>query len=68
MDTILPQIGCCGGAEAVLGIQPNSSISIAYHSLFGPHNDLMLLELDEKLLPEVLHQRCVYLVFSILFV
>ncbi|KAL3833011.1 hypothetical protein ACJIZ3_007747 [Penstemon smallii] len=57
MDIKLPQSECSGGAEAVLSLQPNSSISVAYHSLFGPHDDLMLLELDEKLLPEVLHQR-----------
>ncbi|KAK4410945.1 Sister chromatid cohesion protein DCC1 [Sesamum angolense] len=57
MDIIDPQSGCSGGAEAVLGLQPNSSISIAYHSLFGPHNDLLLLEVDEKFLPEILHQR-----------
>ncbi|XP_009758567.1 uncharacterized protein [Nicotiana sylvestris] len=46
-----------GGAEAILNVQPNSSISIAYHNLFGPHDDLMLLELDEKLLPDILNQR-----------
>ncbi|KAL0425479.1 UNVERIFIED_CONTAM: Sister chromatid cohesion protein DCC1 [Sesamum radiatum] len=57
MDIIDLQSGCSGGAEAVLGLQPNSSISIAYHSLFGPHNDLLLLEVDEKFLPEILHQR-----------
>ncbi|TXG62447.1 hypothetical protein EZV62_009441 [Acer yangbiense] len=45
------------GAEAVLNLQPGSSISVAYHPLFGPHDDLILLELDEKLLPYILHQR-----------
>ncbi|RAL53976.1 hypothetical protein DM860_004447 [Cuscuta australis] len=45
-----------GGAEAVLKLQPNTSVSIAYHPLFGPHDDLMLLELDEKLVPDFLHQ------------
>ncbi|XP_059431447.1 uncharacterized protein LOC132164940 [Corylus avellana] len=45
------------GAEAVLNLQPSSSISIAYHPLFGPHDDLILLELDEKLVPDVLQQR-----------
>lgn len=49
--------GCRKGAEAVLNLQPNSSVSITYHPLFGPHDDLILLELDEKLLPDVLHQR-----------
>ncbi|KAL3651143.1 hypothetical protein CASFOL_007546 [Castilleja foliolosa] len=57
MDKMHPQFGCSGGAEAVIALQPNSSISIAYDSLFGPHDDLTLLELDEKLLPEILHQR-----------
>ncbi|XP_057981354.1 uncharacterized protein LOC131166790 isoform X2 [Malania oleifera] len=51
------QLDCKGGAEAILNIKPNSSISIAYHPLFGSHDDLMLLELDEKLLPDVLQQR-----------
>jgi len=45
------------GAEALKNIAPGSSISVAYHSLFGPHDDLLLLELDEKLLPDVLHER-----------
>lgn len=58
MDIIHAQTGCSDGAEAVLGLQPHSSVSIAYHSLFGPHNDIMLLEIDDKLLPEILHQRC----------
>nr|DAD36593.1 TPA_asm: hypothetical protein HUJ06_007234 [Nelumbo nucifera] len=48
---------CRGGAKAVLNLQPNSSISIAYHPHFGPHDDLMLLEIDEKLLPGILHNR-----------
>lgn len=46
-----------GGAEAVLNIRPSSSISVGYHPLFGPHDDLTLFEIDEKLLPDVLHQR-----------
>lgn len=52
-----PQPDCVGGAEAVLNIQPTSSVSLAYHPLFGPHDDLILLELDEKLLPDVLQHR-----------
>ncbi|XP_048331996.1 uncharacterized protein LOC125418175 isoform X2 [Ziziphus jujuba] len=47
----------CRGAEAVLNLQSNCSISIAYHPHFGSHNDIMLLEIDEKLLPDILHQR-----------
>ncbi|KAF3446984.1 hypothetical protein FNV43_RR12164 [Rhamnella rubrinervis] len=52
---------CLGhtGAEAVLNLQSNSTIFIAYHPHFGSHDDIMLLELDEKLLPDVLHQRVV---------
>lgn len=47
----------CSGAEAVLNLQPDSLIAIAYHPHFGSHDDLMLLEVDEKLLPDVLQQR-----------
>lgn len=46
-----------GGAEAVLSLQEGSSIAVTYDPLFGPHEDLMLLELDEKLLPDILQQR-----------
>lgn len=49
--------GYDGGAEAVMNLQPNSTISLAYHPLFGPHDDMILLELDEKILPDVLDQR-----------
>lgn len=48
---------CIKGAEAVLNVSPNSSIPISYHPLFGPHDDILLLELDEKLLPDVINQR-----------
>ncbi|KAF5732823.1 putative protein binding protein [Tripterygium wilfordii] len=48
-----------GGGEAVLNMQPNSSISVAYHPQFGPHDDLILLELDEKLLQDVLQQKVI---------
>ncbi|QCD95508.1 sister chromatid cohesion protein DCC1 [Vigna unguiculata] len=47
------------GAEALKDVAPGSSISVKYHPLFGPHDDLLLLELDEKLLPDVLHERVV---------
>lgn len=46
-----------GGAEAVLNIPLNSSISVAYSSLFGAHEDLLLLEVDPNLLPDFLHNR-----------
>nr|XP_043627028.1 sister chromatid cohesion protein DCC1 [Erigeron canadensis] len=51
------EFGCKKGAEAVLRVPPNSSVPISYHPLFGPHEDLLLLELDEKLLPDVINQR-----------
>ncbi|XP_076956739.1 uncharacterized protein LOC143632028 isoform X2 [Bidens hawaiensis] len=51
------EFSCTKGAEAVLNVPPNSSILILYHPLFGPHDDLLLLELDEKLLPDVINQR-----------
>lgn len=63
MDILHPLTECSSGAEAVLSLQPSSSISLTYHSLFGPHEDLMLLELDDKLLPEILQQRCVCVKF-----
>ncbi|XP_014500267.1 sister chromatid cohesion protein DCC1 isoform X2 [Vigna radiata var. radiata] len=47
------------GAEALKHVVPGSSIAVKYHPLFGPHDDLILLELDEKLLPDVLHERVV---------
>lgn len=49
--------GSKNGAEAVLTVSPTSSIPISYHPQFGPHNDLLLLELDDKLLPDVINQR-----------
>ncbi|XP_016162629.2 LOW QUALITY PROTEIN: sister chromatid cohesion protein DCC1 [Arachis ipaensis] len=49
------------GAEALLHMSPGSAVSVAYHPLFGPHDDLIVLELDDKLLPDVLHERCVLL-------
>ncbi|KAK1318597.1 hypothetical protein QJS10_CPB04g01951 [Acorus calamus] len=46
-----------GGAEAVLNLGTDSTISIGYHSLFGPHDDLLLLEADDHLLSNILHHR-----------
>ncbi|KAH9602130.1 hypothetical protein KSS87_016587 [Heliosperma pusillum] len=51
------QLSASGGAEAILGFQPNSTISVAYHPDFGSHDELLLLEIDEKLLPDVLCER-----------
>ncbi|KAM3281465.1 hypothetical protein P3S67_028487 [Capsicum chacoense] len=57
-----------GGAEAILNVQPNTSIFIAHHHLFGPHDDLMLLELDEMLLPDILNQRDKSKTYAVKFV
>ncbi|XP_042491675.1 sister chromatid cohesion protein DCC1 [Macadamia integrifolia] len=54
------QPSCRGGAELVLNLEPNSSISINYDSKFGPQDDLILLEVDEKLLPDILQQRATF--------
>ncbi|CAN1128484.1 Sister chromatid cohesion protein DCC1 [Linum perenne] len=45
------------GADAVLNLQPNSSLSVAYDTLFGSGHNLMLLELHDNMLPDLLHQR-----------
>lgn len=58
-----PPLRASGGAEVLKNISPGSSISVAYHPLFGPHDDLIFLELDEKLLPDLLHER--YVVINI---
>lgn len=50
-------MGRVGDAKTVLDLQPNSSISVAYHPDFGPRDDLLLLEIDEKLIPDVLNER-----------
>ncbi|XP_052192174.1 uncharacterized protein LOC127801272 [Diospyros lotus] len=57
MEADQPQRACIKGAESVLNLPPKSSVYIAYHSLFGPHDDLILLEMDDKLLPDILNQR-----------
>ncbi|MQL95346.1 hypothetical protein Taro_028011 [Colocasia esculenta] len=46
-----------GAAGTLLSMSPGSSLSVVYHSLFGSHDDLLLLEVDEHLLPEMLDQR-----------
>ena len=54
MERHLSASGC---AEEVLEFKPNSTISVAYHHDFGRQDDFLLLELDEKLLPDVLSER-----------
>ncbi|RRT72439.1 hypothetical protein B296_00025309 [Ensete ventricosum] len=49
--------GSGGGAESVLNLVPGSSVPIRYHSLFGAHDDFLLLEAAEALLPDILHSR-----------
>ncbi|XP_020598697.1 sister chromatid cohesion protein DCC1 [Phalaenopsis equestris] len=46
-----------GPAETCLSLKPGSSIPICYHQQFGPHDDLLLLEVDDKILPDVLQNR-----------
>ncbi|XP_020262810.1 sister chromatid cohesion protein DCC1, partial [Asparagus officinalis] len=38
-------------------LTPGSSIPINYHSLFGSHDDILLLEVDDKLLPDLINNR-----------
>jgi sister chromatid cohesion protein DCC1 len=47
-----------GGADAVLGLAgAGASLSVCYHEAFGPHDDLILLEAGEDLLPDLLQGR-----------
>ncbi|CAN6297087.1 unnamed protein product [Urochloa humidicola] len=47
-----------GGADAVLGLgAAGSSVSLCYHQAFGPHDDIVLLEADDDILPDLLHGR-----------
>ncbi|KAF3778765.1 Sister chromatid cohesion protein [Nymphaea thermarum] len=46
-----------GGAETLLNLEVNSSIPICYGSSFGPHDELILLEVDDALLPQFLDDR-----------
>ncbi|XP_031490670.1 uncharacterized protein LOC116257816 [Nymphaea colorata] len=48
-----------GGAETLLNLEVNSSIPICYGSSFGPHDELILLEVDDALLPQFLDDRVV---------
>lgn len=50
--------GGCGGADAVLGLSgAGASLSVCYHQEFGPHDDLILLEAADDLLPDLLQGR-----------
>ncbi|XP_072965569.1 uncharacterized protein [Typha angustifolia] len=46
-----------GGAASVLNLASGSSISVSYHPSFGSHDDLLLIEVDDKVLPYVLGGR-----------
>jgi sister chromatid cohesion protein DCC1 len=47
-----------GGADALLGLAgAGASLSVCYHEAFGPHDDLILLEAADDLLPDLLHGR-----------
>uniref|UniRef100_A0A0D9WC51 Sister chromatid cohesion protein DCC1 n=1 Tax=Leersia perrieri TaxID=77586 RepID=A0A0D9WC51_9ORYZ len=45
-----------GGADAVLGLA-GASLSLCYHEAFGPHDDIILLEAADELLPDLLQGR-----------
>lgn len=47
-----------GGADAVLGLAgAGASLSLCYHEAFGPHDELILLEAADDLLPDLLQGR-----------
>jgi sister chromatid cohesion protein DCC1 len=47
-----------GGAEAVLGLAGgDASVSLCYHQAYGPHDELLLLEAADDLLPDLLQGR-----------
>ncbi|KAL6909407.1 hypothetical protein ACP4OV_001688 [Aristida adscensionis] len=46
-----------GGADAVLGLGGGASASLCYHQAFGPHDDIVLLEAADDLLPDLLQGR-----------
>jgi sister chromatid cohesion protein DCC1 len=47
-----------GGAEAVLGLaRGGTSVLLCYHQAYGPHDDLLLLEAVDELLPDLLQGR-----------
>ncbi|RLN19262.1 hypothetical protein C2845_PM02G41870 [Panicum miliaceum] len=47
-----------GGADAVLALAAGgASVSLCYHQAFGPHDDLVLLEAADDLLPDLLQGR-----------
>ncbi|KAJ1292753.1 hypothetical protein BS78_01G014600 [Paspalum vaginatum] len=49
-----------GGADAVLGLAGGgASVSLCYHQAFGPHDDLVLLEAADDLLPDLLQGRVI---------
>ncbi|EOA27302.1 hypothetical protein CARUB_v10023421mg [Capsella rubella] len=53
----MEESGIVGGAEAVINLKAGSSLPISYHPSFGPHDDLLLLEADDKLVQDIFHQR-----------
>jgi sister chromatid cohesion protein DCC1 len=47
-----------GGADAVLALAAGgASVSLCYHQAFGRHDDLVLLEAADDLLPDLLQGR-----------
>ncbi|GJN05081.1 hypothetical protein PR202_ga22682 [Eleusine coracana subsp. coracana] len=49
-----------GGADAVLGLTGGgASVSLCYHQAYGPHDDILLLEVADDLLPDLLQGRVI---------
>ncbi|KAK3119332.1 hypothetical protein QOZ80_9BG0718130 [Eleusine coracana subsp. coracana] len=49
-----------GGADAVLGLTGGgASVSLCYHQAYGPHDDILLLEAADDLLPDLLQGRVI---------
>ncbi|VVB03365.1 unnamed protein product [Arabis nemorensis] len=46
-----------GGSQAVINLEPGSSVPISYHPCFGPHEDLLLLEADDNLVSDIFNGR-----------
>ncbi|XP_024010811.1 sister chromatid cohesion protein DCC1 [Eutrema salsugineum] len=53
----MEETGINGGAQAVINLGIGSSVPISYHSCFGPHEDLLLLEADNNLVSDIFNGR-----------
>ncbi|GJN22695.1 hypothetical protein PR202_gb10289 [Eleusine coracana subsp. coracana] len=56
-----------GGADAVLDLTGDGTLmSLCYHQAYGPHDDILLLEATDDLLPNLLQGRSAF--YSLKFV